>query len=73
MEEMLDKFMLSLKAMVSLKKIVRTISLKIQTIFHALPFKSVRTALTPKVKNPGIKETAGPHLVTQSGKSPSMD
>jgi hypothetical protein len=51
-EEMLGKSMPLLKAMVSLKKAAKTISLRILIIFHALPFKNVLIALILRVKNP---------------------
>lgn len=68
MEVTLEEFILLLKAMVSLKKIVKIIQQKIQIISHALPFKNVKIALIQKDKNQEIKVIAGLLQDTQSGK-----
>ena len=71
MEETLEVSIPLLRLMVFLKKVAKTILLKILITSLALPFKNVWIALILRLKNPEIKETVGLPQNIQSGKLPN--
>ena len=68
MEEIQEEFINTPKIMEFLKKVVKTISLKILINLAVLIFRNVRTALIQKVKSQETKVIVGPLQNIQSGK-----